>query len=153
MSPMNEELKKIVQKHFGLPDPTAKKPASKPQLDPNNPQHTEILRRKAEYKSLSEIEKQEIQWRRKNISAELKKKADKIVAKLNGEPVSSALLSEEHDIFENYFHGALTKAGYIAKTQLGVPSLGLTWIYELPPPILCPHCKKEIPRELLKKAN
>ena len=147
---MKPELRRLVEEHFGIPHPETKKPVKNPQLNPQDAQQAAQLRINQEYDALPEREKQEIQWQRRNIDPKLKVKAEKIIQRLNGDEISPLLLSEKYDIFENYFHVALAKLGYIAKTQIGSPSIGLTWIYIRPEPILCPHCKKEIPRNLLK---
>lgn len=144
---MKPELRRLVEAHFGIPHPGTKKPVKNPQLDPKDPAQAAILQRNALYNALSNIEKQEIQWNQKNYDPDLKAKAAKIIAGLNGKPgkeISPDLLSEKHNIFINYFFNALAMAGYEKKTHIGSPSIGLAWTYALPLPVVCPHCRKEL---------
>ncbi len=154
---MKPELRRMIQEHFGIPHPGTKKQKTqdplKGQLDARDRQQAAILERNAAYDGLSEIEKQEIQWNRRNFSSALREKADKIVKGLKGEDCCALLMAENSDLFVNYLTNALERIGYVRKTQIGSPSIGLAWVYSLPEPLTCPHCQKDLPHDYRKKSN
>jgi len=153
---MKPELRRMVEEHFHIPHPETKKhipqDPTKGQLNAQDSQQKAILLENAKFKSFPEAKKQEIRWHQGNKSDDLKAKADEIVAKQNGKEIFAAYLADQNDIFVNYIFGALNKAGYVqTKTKLGAPSIGIDYLYRIPEPILCPHCKKELGPGFFKK--
>jgi len=74
---------------------------------------------------LSELERQQLAWYRRERNPELFKRAKEIIEKLEGRSFWIKELSQEHDIYSSYFFIELKKLGYHEMRRRGTASVGL----------------------------
>lgn len=137
---MQESLKEMVEERQGK-----KKPA--PVRDPDtfvNPEHVK-------FNALPESEQQQLRWDAGNKDPALFEKAAKIVKAQKRKNIWIKYLAEQSNMFEKYFYGPLTNAGYIQKDKVGSHSTGFDYLYVYVPPLCCPFCKKELPKGYKKE--
>lgn len=78
---------------------------------------------------LTEIDRQQLSWYRRERNPELFKKAKEIIEKLDGRPFWIKELSRKHDVYSSYFFIELKKLGYHEIRRRGTPSAGLDFLF------------------------